>query len=383
MKRLLLVLGLAVAATASEDGAAAPPDRWTHPRGPASCSAVSTAWPPESFGGFRWTWKPRDAIAATPLTWDGAVFVLDGSALVALDARTGKEWARIAVKDPGGMAVGGRSVFLLEGKGRLVQYLLEGETFRRGWSYEGGAGAAPPRVIDDEIYLLTPRAILSLRAGLSRPAWTIEGNFVGEPAVRGEDVYALRKDGEQLTLVLLRREDGRERLTWDLGPRHDGGRLVVGNHVLAVEAGGEWILLGRDANKDGVQIKSGHDELLDTEPFAGDQVLLALTRKPRAWTILRPAGDHQRMPLMTEKERPELFEGAAACVWLGESSQCFGTWCGDVNSNAIFWHVSERPEGKPFAKGVRFPAVPLGDECVLLVTADGKLLAALEPEKIG
>jgi PQQ-like domain len=386
-----LALLLTAAAAIADDGGIAPDTRWSHARGPASCSGQSLAQPPETFGGLAWTYKAKGAVLFPPVVWDGAIFLVDGDAkaaeLVALDAETGKPWARAAVRAPGQPAVSSRSAFLVEEGKTLVQIHLDGRALSRQWSYAAGAGASPPRIVDGEIYVATPGALLSLRAGMSRPAWKVEGAFAGEPAVRDGHVYALRRDGTKLLLSAYARADGKEASSVTLADPAEagaGGRVVIGNRVVGAllppEKAQTWAVLGR--NPGTAELSLSRTEKLLTEPFVGDRLLLALS-PDRVWTMYYADDKNPRIPRVTAADRPELFEAPAAAIWLGESCQVFGDWCGDMIGNAVFWHARERPEGAPLRKGLRFHAVPARDELLLLVPADGKTMLALVPEEIG
>lgn len=385
----LLLTGIALA----DDGAWAPPTRWSHARGAAACNGLSRAQPPESFGRIAWTYKAKDAVLFTPVVWDGAIFLVDGSDkkadLVALDVETGQVWARTAVKSPGQPAVYQRSVFLVEEGKTLVQIRLAGHAFVREWTYDAGPGASSPRVIDGEISLVTSAALLSLRPGLSRPAWKVDGSFTGEPAVRDGHVYALRRDGAKVVVSAYARSDGKEAtsvVVRETAPAGAGGRIAVGARIVGVllppEQDRSWALLSRDGTEGKADLKLIRTEKLLTDPMAGQFVIIALAAEPRAWTIYYSDEKQPAQPLVTAADRPELCESPRGCIWLGEACQCYGDWCGDLNSNVVYWHAMERPEGAPLRKGLRCDAVPARDELLLLVPADGKSVLALAPEEI-
>jgi hypothetical protein len=394
MRHVAALLLLLAATALADDGGKAPPTRWSHARGPASCSGESWAEPPETFGGIAWTSKARGTFLFTPVVWDGAIFVVDGSAksaeLVALDAETGKPWAHAAVHAPGQPAVYARSVFLVEDGKTIVQYPLEGRTLERQWTYEAGAGASSPRILDGEIYVSTPGALLSLRAGLHEPIWKVAGTFAGELAVRGGHVYAVHRDGGKLVLSAYARTDGKEAASVVLSDSPKAGddvRVVAGNRILGVLLpGGEgtWALVERKPPEgDGAPgLTFVRTEKLLTDPLSGDYSLLALSAEPRAWTLFYTDPQRPRLPRVEAKDRPDLFESPTACDWLGESCQTYGDWCGDVISNNIFWHARERPEGAPLRKGLRFCPVPARDGLLLFVPADGKSILALFPQEI-
>jgi hypothetical protein len=386
MRRAALALLLAAAARA-DDGASAPPSRWSHARGPASNSGISQAEAPESFGRFAWTYKAKEQVAFPPVVWDGIVFVVDGSDLVAVDAATGQAVARIAVKAPGQPVT--RSGFALvveEGK-RLVQFRLAKRKLTREWTFDGGAGLSTPRAIDREIYATTPTALLSLRVGMSAPVWTAKGSFTGEPAVRDGHVYALRGEGSSLALAAYAREDGAEAANVSVGEgKGAGGRIAVGNLIIGVlvppDSSRTWAILSRKFADGKLTLGAGRTEKLLVDPIAGNYTLLSVTEEPKQWCFMTLNAKDERRPLADAKKRPELFEAAVAPVWLGESRQCYGPWCGDPFGNDVVWHASERPEGAPLRKGLRFHAVPAGPGLLMFVPSDGKSIVALAAEEI-
>jgi hypothetical protein len=391
MRRPLLALLLASTALA-DDGGAAPSTRWSHARGPASSNGVSRAQPPESFGSIAWSYKAKDAILATPVVWDGAVFVVDGSDkkadLVALDAETGQVWARAPVKGAGQPAVFQRNAFLVEGGKTLVQFRLAGRTLTREWTFEA-PGLSAPRVIDGEIYATTPLGLLSLSPGSNAARWKAEGAFTGEPAVRDGHVYAMRRDESKLLLCAYARADGKEAASVVLSetaPRATGGRVAVGGAVIGAllppEQERAWAVVSRQVKDGTPELRHVRTQKFLTDPLAGQMILLGVAPEPRAWLIVYANDKQPSHPLVSAKDRPELLESPGGCIWLGEACQCYGNWCGDLNSNIVYWHALERPDGAPLRKGLRFDPVPARDERVLLVPQDGKSILALAPEEV-
>lgn len=395
MARLLpALLALAAAASAGEsDGGHAHPERWTHPQGPPSASGRSLARPPLSFGGILWSFKAKRQVLAPPLTWDGAVFVLDGTpkaaTLVALDAENGKVLARAEVKAPGDPrpAVHDRSLFLLEHGTGLVEFRLEGRKLSRAWSYSVGEGASAPRILQGEVYVTGPQGLQRLRVGRSRPVWTAAGAFTGEAAVFGGHVYALRREGGSLVLAVHARADGKEVATATVAPEAKpagDGRVAVSEEVAAARIGkGSWALLARkEADGKPVLTFARTVELLSDPVLGRVAVALAPGGDGGAWTVFRTEGQQPVVPFVGGKQRPDLVAGAASPVLL-QQTLCFGTWAADVNANLVFWHLDERREVRDFAKGVRYPAVPAGHERLLVVPHDGKTLHLVGPEEIG
>lgn len=372
----------------ADDGSAAPPTRWSHARGPASNNGMSLADAPDSFGPFAWTYRAKQMIAFPPVVWDGVIFVVDGTELVAIDVATGQPLARIAAKTPGQPVAFAGYAFLVEEGRRLSQFRLARRQLSREWTFDAGAGATTPRIIDGEIYATTPAALLSLRLGMTKPAWKVEGSFTGEPAVRDGHVYALKSEGTGLALHAYARKDGAEAASAALGDaKGAGGRVAVGRDIVGVllppEDEKTWALVSRKVADGKLELGFGRTEKLLTDPIAGSYTLLAILEEPRVWCFLTLNPREERRPLVSPKDRPELLETVVAPTWLGESRQCYGDWCGDPFGNTLVWHASERPEGAPLRKGLRFHAVPARPELLLLVPLDGKSIVALAPEEIG
>lgn len=376
---------LCVTATADpRDGGHAATRRWTHPDGPASGSYRSEAAPPEDFGGIRWTYKARGELLAPPLVWDDAVFVLDGDSrsaqLVALDSEDGEVLAREKVQ-PGAaprLAVYARSVFLRE-EGALVQYRLRRKKFERRWEFDVGGDASAPRILAGEIYVATSKGLLRLRAGLPAPVWTAEGPWTGTPAVFRDHVYGLKHAGSgALAFVAVARADGKAAASVEF-EAGDGARVEVAEGTAAARLlGRRWALFKRKQEKDKLTLTFERREELTVDPLLGSSIIIGLRAKPPLWHFLRFIEKHPANAM--GKGRPDLVDGAAACVSLGGPVICFGAWCGDVNQNEILWNLHGTKE---FPHGVRFNAVPADDRRILLVPKDGKRLHLIGPEEIG
>jgi hypothetical protein len=394
MGRLLPALLAALAAVASageSDGGHAHPERWTHPDGPASASRRSLARAPLSFGGILWSYRAKRQVLAAPLAWDGAVFVLDGTpqaaTLVALDAEDGKPLARAEVAAPGEPrpAVHDRSLFVLERGSDLVQYRLEGRKLARTWTFAAGAGASAPRIHEGEIYLTGPQGLVRLREGRSRAVWTAVGGFIGEPAVFGGHVYALRREGASLVLAALARADGREVASATVAPTapaKGGDRVAVSEEIVVARIGpaSRAIIARKETDGNPVLTLARTIEVL-SEPVVGRAIVaLAKPGGEAAWTVFQLEGRRQVFPFVREKQRPDLVAGAAPPVLLQETF-CFGKWAADVNANLVFWHLDEKRGVRDFANGVRH-AVPAGHERLLVVTHDGKALHLVGPEEL-
>ncbi len=361
-----------------------------HPHGSAAGNARSFARAPDSYGGTVWSYQARQTILAPPLTWDGAAFVLDGKTLAALDIETGKVLARTGVNiaAPQKIAVFDRDFFCLEGK-RIVQYRLRGRALTRGWTFEVGADASAPAIVDGEIYVTTPSGLLRLRAGARTPAWKVDGDYVGSPAAYGEHVYAMKRDGGRLELVLRNRADGQQVKLVDLcaAPGGSGGRVVVTEKILGAQVPGSpstWAIVEvKRGEKGPPELTYRRNETLGCEPCSGRTVFLALAGKPPTWCYVSPNPKRKLMPLFSLKNRPKLAMSGVPPISLNWPTICFGTWAGNIHSMRILWRLDEHPEVKALQDGVRYHAVPARHELLLLVAKDGRSLHAIGPEEIG
>ncbi|MHC4549340.1 MAG: outer membrane protein assembly factor BamB family protein [Planctomycetota bacterium] len=389
-EKTLTLLLLATAVVAAEPaGSRAAAERWTHPRGPAAGNGRSRARAPDSFGGIVWSYKARKEIVAPPLTWDGAAFVRDGSSLAALDVETGDVLARTTVKvaDPLRIATYDRSVFLLGEGGRLAQLRLRGRQFVRGWSFAAGEGASAPCIVEGEIFLTTAAGLLRLRAGSREAVWTAAGEYLGDPAVYGDHVYAVKRTGGQLVLAAHLRTGGEIVASLEIGRATGrGGRVIVTRNVVGVllppAEGGKWAIVRRKPVENGPpDLEFDRNESLLNQPSTGESNLLGMTGKPLAWTLLS-VGKRKRMPLTAGRHRPDLVADVSSPVSLNWPTVVFGMWAGNVHSMRILWHLNERPEIKTFQQGVRFSAVPARHALLLVVPEDGKSLHAIGPEEI-
>jgi len=380
-----VLLFLAAGAAAGElDGAKAPPERWTHPHGPAAGNRRSAARVPDSFGGIRWSYTAKRQVLTPPLTWDGVAFLLDGPSLVALDIESGRVIARAGVKptDPPALAAYNRSVFVLETSNRLVQLRLRGRQLVRGWSLDVGAGASAPCILDGEIYVRAAGGLLRLRAGARKPIWKTSGDYVGNPAAYGDHVYAVRRAGSSLELVAHARADGKVIASGDVGSKSTAQRVVITKKMAGIETTpGDWTIFQRKTVRGDPELTFSRNEKLLSQPCTGQSTFLGLTNGPM-WVFLT-MGKGKRQPLVHGKRRPELVDGVASPISLNWPTVCFGTWAGNVHSMRILWHLNERPEIKQFRAGVRFNAVPARNELLLIVPRDGKSLHAIGPEEIG
>ncbi len=383
---LLVWSGGRGAGAGEQDGAIAEAGRWPHPRGPASGSGRSREEMPESLGPPVWSHAAKSPIVAPPLVWDGIAFLLHGSALTALDVETGAVLAATSFKGAAAPfpAVWNRSVFLLEGGKKLQEHRLQGGRFAPRWSFASLGECGPPRIHAGEIYLATSQGLLRLRTGARKPVWTAAGDFEGEPAVYGDHVYAIRRgEGGKRALVAHDRARGGMAAEAELpAPAKParGGRVVVADQIagvlLAPEAEGEWMLCDRALDAGKLTLKAVRIEKLLCEPVARDKLLLAITAAGE-WAVL-VTGEPSKHLLATKAERPDLVAGAGPATVLG-GTVAMGTWAIDFSTREVVWHLRDRKEYAPFHAGLRFGIVP-ADGLMLLVSADGKTLAAAGPE---
>lgn len=386
------ILLLAAAGQAGEpDASRAAVERWTHPRGSAAGNARSFARAPESFGGIVWSYGAKKTILAPPLTWDGAAFVLDGGTLVALDVEQGRVLARttVNVDQADKIAVYDRDFFCLEER-RLVQYRLRGRKLTRGWTHEVGAGASAPAILAGEIYLTTKEGtLLRLRAGAREPAWKLDSEYVGDPAVYGDHVYALDRAGGKLRIVLHARGNGQVVTSVDLGGAANGpgGRVVVTETMVGARIPGspdKWAIVeSKPAQKGPPKLTFRRYETLHCQPSTGRSTFLALARKPPTWCFITLDPKRKIIPLVNLKRHPKLARSGVAPISLNWPTVCFGSWAGNMHSRRILWRLDERPEIKVLRDGVKFHAVPARHALLLVVANDGKSLHAIGPEEIG
>ncbi|MHC4956815.1 MAG: outer membrane protein assembly factor BamB family protein [Planctomycetota bacterium] len=389
---ILAVTALLAVSVQADDGLYAPAERWTHPRGPASGSGRSHARAPRTFGGILWTAKAKGTILAPPVTWDGVAFVLDGdknrAMLLAVDTRSGKTVSRVAVKSPGGTpqpAVDDRSVLIVEEGRRLVEFRLQNGRLQRRWNFDAGTGASAARVLDGEIYLPTADGLHRLRVGSRRPVWTAPGKFAGEPAVRGDHVYAVISADGKLSLAAYRRADGKYVAGCVLGPDTAGAapRVAAGSKSIGVRMPlkNSWALVELKAEAGNPSLTFGRVVSSTRDPLAG-RALVVLDGSGN-WTVQSPSGKQKVWRFTGRAERADLVDGATAPIALRDDVVCFGMWAGNLSANRIHWHLKERADVKVFAQGLRYNPVPAGDRVLLTVPKSGKSLCAIGEEKIG
>ncbi len=383
MPLLAALLACAAPLLAGEtDAGHAPAGRWPHPRGPASATGRSLAEPPGSFGGLRWSYAAKAPLREVPLLWDGALFLLEGNDIVALDAANGRPRARAAgpPAPTGAPALHDRSLFLLDGGKRLVEWHLRGRTLQQRWSCDVGDSAAGVRIHMGEIYVTTAGGLHRLRQGRAKPAWTAPGRYEGEPAVFGDHVYALRRpESGGLQLAVLERRDGTEAGVAGLGDLGGaGGAVAVSEGLAAAQVGDRWAFFAKAGPPPTLRLLRA--ESLTTAPLLGPALGMAFASAD-AWVLIRD-GKQQVQTFLPAKARPDLATGIAAPVGMGEVV-CFGTWAGEINANEVLWHLGERPAVKQFAKGVGFPPVPSGDERMIVVAEDRRSVHCIVPEEIG
>jgi len=389
----LLALACLLAPALAEEGdaARATPERWTHPRGPASRSGRSLARAPEDLGGTLWSAKARQRFLQPPLTWDGLVFALDGDARKAralvLDGVEGTVLASTDIDAPGAGrgALDSRSWFLVEGGATLVELHYEDGRLQRAWTWAAGAGAGAPCAFEHELYLASATGLHRLRAGRSEPAWEAPGVHLGDVTLFGDQVYAVRRTASGgLELVAHARFDGAEVASVavaDKAPADADPRVVVSEGVAAVSvAADRWVIFKRRCEFGKVMLEGRREEKITNVPLAGDDSLVGLDGDG-TWVILRFA-NQPRSAFLKRADRPDLVDGTADPTVL-DGTLVFGTWASKLNDNRIWWHLADRPGSSDFAGGVGCATVPLRHGQVLAVTPDGKQLMAIDAEKLG
>jgi len=373
------------------DAARAAPERWNHPRGPASRSGRSLAAAPGDLGPTLWMLKARQRFLGPPLTWDGLVFVLDGDARKAralvLDGQDGSVIASAEVEGPGEGrgALLDRSWFLVEGGATLVELRLDQGRLERAWTWAAGAGAGAPCAFDNELYLASATGLHRLRPGRSKAVWSGAGAYLGDASLFGDHVYAVRRAGSgALELVAHARVDGAQVASVEVAakaPSDADVRVVVSGGIAAVHLdGSRWVMFKRSHEFGKVTLEARREELLVTAPLAGDDSLLGLD-EDGSWVILR-FSNRPKVPFVKRADRPELVDGAAAPTVL-DGTLVFGTWASKVNDNRLWWHLAWRPDGREFAAGVGCATVPLAGGKILAVTKDGRTLRAIGADPMG
>ncbi|MFQ5845714.1 MAG: hypothetical protein ACE5JG_12080 [Planctomycetota bacterium] len=308
---------------------------------------------------------------------------------MALDAGTGGRLAAVSLGSTGvpRPALWNRSLFVVEGGATLVEHRLVRKRFRRRWTHAVGAGASPPCVFANEIYVSTPAGLLRLRPGLGRPVWKAAGDYLARPALFDRHIHAVRRDRYgNLTLTAFDRATGEP--VADVRLPHQeregrGGRVVAGAGLVVVQlpppAKRRWCLVKRTV-KDGRTTLSDPKMLtLKTQPLVFGNRLLALDEDSDwvDWSLSRP----RPFVLAAKAKRPHLVAGAASPVRF-RGGLCFGSWTMDGSNREILWHVQEHRARKEFRRGVRYGAVRAGG-LLLLVRRDGKALHAVAEERIG
>jgi len=413
MRIPILLLFLAVAARGGErDADSASARRWSHPRGPASRSAMSDAEPLESLGATVWRYKADPPISAVPLTWDGVAYVRQGSRVVALDAENGRKLASQDVGDAGAAALDGGALYLRMGK-RLVQWRRRGNGFVRRWSADVGESASAPCAYRGELYVTSRGKVVRLRPGRDTPAWQAGEGAYGAPALFGEEVYAL----EGGAVVARARLDGKEVARLALGLSGSDGLVAVNAMHVCARVGDRWVIARREAEGGKIRLTRPWPVPYTGEPLVYQRSTIGFAEKERTprkkkdeeadpkpvlqksfmlfrWIeqqkkegkgkdakVTKFIGKEDRN-LVQPEARPDLLEGAAWPIAMG-GWFCTGTWCANLNANRIAWHLRERADRKLLEGGVGLRPVPADDERLLLVSKDGRELVCLKPEVIG
>ncbi|MHC4954246.1 MAG: outer membrane protein assembly factor BamB family protein [Planctomycetota bacterium] len=380
---LILALCAGSAAAGDTDGGNAEPRRWTHARGPASRSCVSQAKPVSSLGATAWTYKAKAPIAATPLTWDGTGFLLEGETVVAIDLESGKRLASQRVGTAGSLTLGDGAVFVREAD-QIVQWRRHQSGFRRRWSKKVGADASAPCVHEGEIYLTSEGKLLRLRVGQDKPAWSQGTKCFGAPALYGEEIYALELvDGNKAALVARARLDGSERARVVLGEGAKDGIVALNFAQACVRLGDRWVMVRRTAKDGALKLEKPWKVRLTEAPLVYRRAVIGVGGKAGALMLYRYTDkkDIQR-PMISPKNRADLLKGAGWPISM-QTVFCNGLWAADINANRIRWHLHERPDRPLLKDGVAFRPVPATDERLLIVSHDRKSVICIAPEVIG
>jgi len=380
---LILALLAPLAAAGEHDGANAPARRWTHPRGPASRSCISSAHAIESLGDVVWTYKSKAPISVTPLTWDGTGYLRAGGDLIAIDLETGKRVASQNVGATSAIALGEGAVFLVHGT-QLKQWRRSSSAFRNRWTFDVGAGAGAPCIEGKEIYITGGGKLMRLRSGAEKPVWSKGAKCYGDPALMGEEIYALETDGDgKAALVCRARLDGSEKARVVLGASGKTGMVALNREQACVRIDKRWVMVRRAAKDGKITLDKPWSIDLTAEPLLYSRAVIGIGGKDGALMLYRITKKKNiRQPMVKAAERQDLLKGAGLPMSMQSVFSC-GLWTGDINANRIRWHLHERPDRRLFDKGVGLRPVPADNERLLIVSADRKRIICIKPEVIG
>jgi outer membrane protein assembly factor BamB len=403
---------VAAAAAAQAPDAAAPPGRWSDPRGTAAGSHASRALPILGDVEAAWRLALPGSAAGAPVHWDGVAWLLclEGMkrsplavdmgtkrVLIALDLATGKERARKSLP-PGPLTppvVWDGLVLVALAPNQLMGYSLDGNSIAQRWKPDPlPAPMSVPVIAEGDVWFIAGGALQQLPLRKRTPKVVALDDFRGRPAVSGDLVFALRH-GEvpgyepSLHLSVYDRRTheclARPNVAWYAGglPGSDAdARITVTPTEICVEGPAPfkstdgqatWAILSFRLENGRIAFPepAGLSDFL-VPPSAHAQGLLALGGgEDVQWHLWKPdeKGRMRGAVLAEAKDRPDLFRHRLPATVVGGIAY-FGSWAADFETGDILWYL---PVEDP-----QFAAVP-ADRLVLVV--DGTTLVAFREAK--
>ena len=386
VKRVLGALLLAGIAVAGPDGAVAPASRWTGPHGPPSNSRRSHALAVTRDVVEAWSVELPGRSVASPVTWDGRLYVLctarRGMLLCLFSLESGELVAKKQLpKAPeGDLHAWGRSVFVRTAENEVAAFRPAGSSLIKGWSYAAVDEIGEMRVLENEIYVIVNGNLLRLSTGSSKPDWEARGRYFGPPAVYGGFVFCMSSGRRDSTIKLEavdRRSGGRVRsveVAYTEGSAKSPAELMVSASQILVSPVRPFAVQGGSATHAFVPFSYGAGKPVigecdglssfGTWPAACRDGVLTM-EEGRRWMWWKKEGG---LVLAQKKWTPELFRDHIAPTVLGDVAY-FGTWAADIVTGEVMWRL---PVG-----GVRHSPVP-ADKLVVIVDKQDVLRAYRE-----
>ena len=381
-------LGFVLLATAfvcaEPDGSIAEPTRWTGPHGPASNSRRSRALAVTRDVVEAWATKLPGRSVAPPVMWDGTVYTLctarKGHILCGIDLRTGKLKAKKQLpKAPAGeLHAWGRNVFVQSSERQLSAFRMAGGSFLQSWKCND-IDPQSVRVLENEVYARTGRAIVRLSLSESKPVWRVPGQYIGPLALYGEYVFCQSSTGRETRIEALRRRDGanvaRRRVAWIDGTSPKLAELMIAPNQILLSPGATFATQGGSATHAFVRFtysKSAAPRIGECDGLSSFGTWPAACRDGvitmeagRRWMWWQKKGG---LVLAKRKWTPDLFKDNVAPTVVGDVVY-FGTWAADIVTGEILWRLPVR--------GVQHPPLP-ADKLVVVVDVSDTMRAYRE-----
>ena len=198
------------------DGAVSPPDTWYASGGNASRSARSSTAPVLGEPKEAWTYAPKGAVESEPIVWKDSVFL----AVLLRDGRRAIEWIDLETGKRLGQKVFESSVLLQPSVWENVIALRTERTsisffrlgngkFTRFSTYDSEFEVSSPLLFRSEAYFCSGRSFIRFKPASSKIVWEKTGRYLDRPSLRGESVFAVRRQGDRLFLCEFNRTTGR------------------------------------------------------------------------------------------------------------------------------------------------------------------------------